>query len=337
MKVYFRIRYLRKFYVPILNFISELNTRKYVKNLVKNFVADLNNYKNKDIRLVYNFADSPDTFGDFMIAVMLCRLLALSGHQMTLTAVDGIRGPHWSGVERNIQNDRIKELLNLAAYLLPQQAKIELVSNYSPVESSINLDSKRFYAAAPYFLDLLITKYKWTLPNDFLLKVTKNDDLPYVAWHVRKSDYDIRRNFTSSSIKGDFEVLRNRFPDYSIMLISDAAGLEDAFFELTGSRKTKSRKVGGIQLLAQPMQGFQNAIPAVLAANFYFQRGGGGIGVVPIFSSMPYVNLCPDRSYFHGLRGVRIVPWSNKNQLFVRVKGNLNLFQVEKLFSKLKV
>ena len=161
MRVHVRMKYLRKFYVPILNSISEFNTRKYIRNLVKNFVVDLNNGKNKNIRLVYNFADSPDTFGDLMIALMLCRFIALSGHQMTLTVVDGIRGPHWSGVEVNIQNERIKELLNLATYLLPQQVKVELISDYSPVESSINLDTKRFYASAPYFLDLLITKYKW--------------------------------------------------------------------------------------------------------------------------------------------------------------------------------
>ena len=342
MWVDFRRKHLRFIYVPIINFLryplSSLRTRRYIQKMVESFIQDLSASRVRRIRLIYNFADSPHTFGDFMVVVMLGRFLALSGHLLVLTAVDSMRRSDWKELDEDIQDERIHELLDLAEYLLPGAVKVELVKNYFPMSSDINLDSQSFYAAAPYFLDLLITKYKWPIPDSFLLRAgTSDTSEPYIAWHVRKASYDSRRNLTSSSVQDDFEILRKRFPNYSIMLISDSTGLEDAFLALTGSRETKTRKVRGTPLLAQPVPGFQNAIPAVLAANFYFQRGGGGIGIAPIFSSMPYINLCPDKSYFHGRRGGRIVPWSNKNQLFVHVKGNLNLFPMEKLINRLKV
>ena len=342
MWVEFRRKHLRFIYVPVINFLkyplSSFRTRRYIKKMVKSFIQELNKSKVSRIRIIYNFADSPHTFGDFMVVIMLCRFLALSGHQLVLTAVDSMRRSDWKDLEEDIQNERIEDLLNLASYLLPETIKVELINNYLPISSDINLDTKSFYAAAPYFLDLLITKYKWPVPDSFLLRLgTSDTSEPYIAWHVRKASYDSRRNLTPSSVQDDFEILKKKFPDHSIMLISDSAGLEDAFLALTGSRETKARKVRGVQLLPQPVPGFQNAIPAILAASFYFQRGGGGIGIAPMFSSVPYLNLCPDKSYFHVRSGNRVAPWSTANQLFVYVKENVQLFPIQRLINRLKV
>ena len=339
MWVDFRRKHLRFIYVPILSFLGNpffsFRTRKYIQKMVKSFIRDLNTSKASRIRIIYNFADSPHTFGDFMIVVMLCRFLALSGHQLVLTVVDSIRRSDWIELDDDIQDERIDELLDLAKYLLPESVKVELINNYLPMSSDINLDSKSFYAAAPYFLDLLITKYRWAIPDGFLLKVETNETTkPYVAWHVRNASYDSRRNLTSSSVQNDFEILQKKFPDHSIMLISDSAGLEDAFLALTGSRETNTRKVRGTQLLAQPAAGFQNAIPSVLAANFYFQRAGGGIVAIPIFSAVPYLILCPDNSYFYGQHGRQILPWSTENQLHVYVKRNVQRFPIVNLLKR---
>jgi hypothetical protein len=339
MWVEFRRKHLRFIYVPVINFLryplSSLRTRRYIKKMVKSFVQELNTSKASRIRIIYNFADSPHTLGDFMITVMLCRFLALSGHQLVLTAVDSMRRSDWKDLDEDIQDERIDELLDLAKYLLPESVNVELIKNYLPMSSDINLDSKSFYAAAPYFLDLLITKYKWPIPDSFLLRVgTSDTSEPYIAWHVRKATYDSRRNLTSSSVQNDFEILKKKFPDHSIMLISDSAGLEDAFLALTGSRKTKARIVRGVRILPQPVPGFQNAIPAVLGASFYFQRGGGGIAAIPIFSAVPYLILCPDNSYFHGRHGSQILPWLTENQLHVYVKRDIQSSPIVNLIKR---
>lgn len=342
MWVEFRRKHLRFIYVPVLNFLkyplSSFRTRRYIKKMVKSFIQALKTSKTSPIRLVYNFADSPHTFGDFMIVVMLGRFLSLSGHQLVLTAVDSTRRSDWKDLDEDIQDERIDELLDLARYLLPESAKVELTSNYLPMSSDINLDSKSFYTAAPYFLDLLITKYGWPVPNSYLLRAgTSDTNEPYIAWHVRKASYDSRRNLTSSSVQNDFEILKKKFPNHSIMLISDSAGLEDAFLALTGSRETKERLVRGVRIIPQPASGFQNAIPSVLEASFYFQRGGGGIGIASMFSLIPYLNLCADKTYFHGWSGNCVLPWSTENQLFVYVKKNVQLFPIQRLINRLKV
>jgi hypothetical protein len=347
MWVEFRRKHLQCIYVPVINFLyfnvlnllektlSSFRTRRYIKLMVKSFIQELRTSKASRIRIIYNFADSPHTLGDFMIVVMLGRFLALSGHQLVLTAVDSTRRSDWNDLDEDIQDQRIDELMDLARYLLPESSKVELTKNYLPMTSDINLDSKSFYADAPYFLDLLITKYKWPIPDSYLLRAgTSATSEPYVAWHVRKASYDIRRNLKSASIQSDFEILRKKFPDHSIMLISDSAGLEDAFLALTGSRETKTQKVKGTRLLPQPAAGFQNAIPAVLGAKFYFQRAGGGIGAIPIFSAVPYLILCPDNSYFYGQRGSQILPWSTENQLHVYVEKNIQGFPIVDLLKR---
>ncbi len=342
MWVEFRRKHLRLIYVPIINFLRyplpSFRTRRYIKKMVKSFIQELKISKASRIRIIYNFADSPHTFGDFMVVVMLCRFLALSGFQVVLTIVDSGRRADWKELSEVAQKKRIVELLDLAKYLLPQEAEVELTNQYRSDPLDISLDSKYFYASAPYFLDLLISKYEWVIPDDFLLAAGTNEtSRPYIAWHVRKANYDNRRNFTSSSIKKDFEILQKKFPGFSVMLISDSAGLEEAFLTLTGSRETKTREVGDTQLLAQPIPGFQNAISAVLGSSFFYQRGGGGIVIAPIFSLVPYLNLCFDKSFFHGWRKERAMPWSNGNQLSVHIKRNLQSFSIAKLIKRLKV
>jgi hypothetical protein len=340
MWVEFRRKHLRFIYVPIINFLknplpTSFRTRRYIKKMVKSFIQELNTSKASRIRIIYNFADSPHTLGDFMIVVMLGRFLALSGHRLVLTAVDSTRRSDWKELDEDIQDGRIDELLDLARYLLPASAKVELTKNYLPMSSDINLDAKSFYTAAPYFLDLLITKYNWPIPDSYLLRAgTSVTREPYIAWHVRNASYDTRRNLTSSSIQDDFKILQKKFPDHSIMLISDSDGLEDAFLALTGSRETNTRKVNGTRLLAQPAAGFQNAIPAVLGAKFYFQRAGGGIVAISIFSTVPYLILCPDITYFYGQHGSQILPWSTENQLHVYVKRNIQRFPIVNMLRK---
>lgn len=342
MWVDFRRKHLRFIYAPIICLfqynLSLLRTRMYIKQLVKSFLVELKSSTDRRIRVIYNFADSPHTFGDFMIVVMLCRFLALSGHQVVLTTVDSSRRADWSELKEDTQDRRIVELLDLAKHLLPPLVKVELIHQYRPDPLDINLDSKSFYASAAYFLDLLISKYEWNIPEDFLLGSNSSDtSRPYIAWHLRMATYDARRNLTASGIKNDFKVLQKRFPEHSIMLISDSFGLENAFHALTGSSETKTRKVQGTKVMAQPMPGFQNAVSAVLGASFYFQRGGGGIGVAAIFSAIPYINLCPDKSYFYGRQGGCIMPWSSKNQRYLYVKNDLQSFSIAKLLKKLEV
>lgn len=342
MWVSFRRKHLRFIYAPILNFfqsnISLYRKRRYIQQIVKSFLLELDSSTDRRIRVIYNFADSPHTFGDFMIVVMLCRFFALSGRQVLLSTVDSNRREDWNELEKDAQDRRIDELSDLAKSLLPPLGKFEKVYEYQPDPLDINLDSKSFYASAAYFLDLLISKYRWNIPDNFLLESRiKGTSSPYIAWHVRLASYDDRRNFTLATITNDFKVLQKRFPGYAVMLISDSAGLEKAFHALTGSSEPKTRNVGGTKVLAQPIPGYQNAIPVVLGASFYFQRGGGGIGVAAIFSSIPYINLCPDKSYFYGQHRGRIMPWSNENQHFLYVRKNLQSFSIAKLVNRLAV
>jgi hypothetical protein len=300
--------------------------------LVRNFLIELKTQDKESISVYFNNADSPPTFGDFMVPVMLARFLALSGFTVSFIILDEKRRSDWGDLTPEDQESLIHQHLELAKYLLPISARVEIFRGTAPKVDGIVLNHDSFYALAPYFLHLLITKHNWKIPIDFLLHFkTKDASKSYVAWNVRKGIWDTRRNSTPTSIRNDFEFLRRKFPNHSIMLFSTPAGLEAAFNALTGKSEVKILQIEGTKLIPQPTTGFQNSIPYLLSADFYFQRAGGGLGFIPVFSTVPYVYLCPDRTYFYGWTQKRIAPWSTKSQLFVYLKLGKTVSNLDKL------
>jgi len=73
------------------------------------------------------------------------------------------------------------------------------------------------------------------------------------------------------------------------------------------------------RLIPQLEPGFHKAVPWILGASFYFQRLGGGIDLVPIFSKLPYLVFMNDpfaTSHF-AHSGRKILPWSREDQRYV--------------------
>jgi hypothetical protein len=101
------------------------------------------------------------------------------------------------------------------------------------------------------------------------------------------------------------------------MLFSTKEGIERGLTVLEDAKLLPKMSDQGVAVIGQPMQGFVPAIPFILNADFYFQRKGGGIAMVPIFSRVPYLILSGDGNYYHTRIGNRLVPWANEHQRFV--------------------
>jgi hypothetical protein len=115
----------------------------------------------------------------------------------------------------------------------------------------------------------------------------------------------------------DFLELRQLFPSHSLMLFSTTNGIERGLAVLEHAQLLDEMSDRGLAVTGQPLPGFVAAIPFILNADFYFQRLGGGIGMVPIFSHVPYLILSRDGHYYYGRKGSRLVPWAHAQQRFV--------------------
>jgi hypothetical protein len=310
---------------------------KFVKHYVSEFIRLQDDGDPAMVNVYYDNAISPETYGDFFCVLMLARFLALSGQKTTFTIVDIKHAERWNYLTTQQQKRFVSDQVALAEYLLPEEVQVVLADSESSlkVENSelrtIHLghgllsDGSAFFDAAPYFLHCLVNKHQWKLPEKFLLSSNSGKGIePYIAWHIRKGLYDQRRDSSAEVVQQDFAQLSALFPGHAIRVFSDKIGLEHAFLVLTGSPEVRAFWKNGSHVLPQAATSFMEAIPEVLNAAFYFQRKGGGLGVVPIFSLNPYLALCPDVTNFYGKRGDAIAPWATKRQIFHHAWGEID-------------
>lgn len=287
----------------------------------------------------YDNSTSPPTYGDLFQVLMLARYLSLSGLKVEFVFVDsGNRRSDWMALSSSDQDSFLLEQVDLARALLPAPVAIRIAE--SRLESSSGLteggsyrilsglldQGSPIYPATPSLLDVLARSRQLTQPSGFLLdKNADNTPIsplppvtgPYVAWHVRQGYWNPDRDSTDAAMIRDFQELRQLFPSHSIMLFSTGHGIERALAVLEKAHLLDSMRDCRLSITGQPVPGFVAAIPYILNADFYFQRLGGGIAMVPIFSYIPYLILNGDANYYFSKRGSRLVPWANARQKFV--------------------
>jgi hypothetical protein len=270
---------------------------------------------------------------------MLARLLALQGGNVELVFVDGSeRRSDWNVLDEVHQEAFVREQLELARYLLPLNANVQLWSPdpnlMDPLEAdrcfTLFVDRVRaqeaIYQLAPYFLHLLSDGHCPALPEGFLLGRDTLGALPssvqaiapYLVWHVRKGQWAKDRDSEEVAIQSDFAELRGLFPHHNVMVLSSPSGIDHALDVLSRSGLLDNGDVSATRVFGQPENGFINAIPWVLGADFYFQRLGGGVGQIAIFSTVPYIYVSNDSraAASFGLVGQCLVSWARKDQVF---------------------
>ena len=288
------------------------------------------------IRVVNDNAVSPPTYGNFFEVVMLARFFAASGCHVEFEILERHgRRADWGELDAISQANFANDQVSLARQILPGYTRQHMwPSTQRPLGSTtsspaLTVFSKEgdpaVYAATPYLLHVLLTEHKWSIPAGYLLDAAAFPipvkalvpKQPYVAWHIRRSSTGPERNTTDGAIMSDFLQLREAFPRHSIMLFSTPNGVIDALQILSAEGLISDMEREGLAVVGQPETGFVSAIPWILGADFYFQRFGGGMGIVPIYSTMPYLQINNWESYYYGFNQNRLVPWAQENQRYV--------------------
>jgi len=283
------------------------------------------------INIIYDLKTSPPTYGDFFSVVMLGRFLSMSGFELNLIILESQKPYKYITMPNTSLRIVLEEYKKIASLLLPKNTNIQSSKSLSLINTAIFFDTDILFFHSPYILELLIKKYKWPIPDNFLLKSKEGIKTPYIAWHVRKSKYDQSRNNKESSIVSDFIALSSIFPKHSIMLFGDKASLKNTFSILSKHNKKGIVSFNTKQLIKQPANSFSECIEYLLGCDFYFQRAGGGIGVILFFSSKPYLVVSPQSTYFRPVPQFRA-----RNQIFLVDDKYTDVLVFDDLFLKIK-
>jgi hypothetical protein len=330
--IQWRRKYLRPIYGPIYDKsiieFYRISYKREAKNVARELNKLLKTKRELKISLVYNHEFHPPTYGDFCMVVMIARFLSISGHKINLVINDSKRGGAvWQALRINEQDLFVMNEISLARKLLNDDCNIILLNgdNAMPasnneIEADIQIDSKYFINWCPHLIHLLIEKYKWQIPNGFLLKGVESPTSDcYITWNIRKSIWATHRDTSEESILQDFTELRNIFPSYSIVILSNQAGLNFAFKALFGVETPEIIFRDKIRIIPQPHDGFEGGIDTILNSSFYFQRNGGGMAIIPIFSEIPFLIFPIEKTNFLGHKKNKIAPWSSSKQIFKKV------------------
>ncbi len=328
----------RRIWILYVDLVWTRPTLRYVRREIIAMTQAADKDPDTRIRLVYNNSCSPPTYGNFVEVVMLARYLSLIGFAVDFVVICVEKGTlDWKhrGLSAHEADEFVEQQVALANYLLPETVNVHLLGDYEgqtnvgstkasftlfkgKVESAVNIT-----AQCVYLLHELVEASGSSPPSGFLLERSQFSPparaysrlRPYVVWHVRRGIWDHERNPGEMILCEDFAELRRSFPNHTIMLLSTASGIEFTKEVLARRGYTLNWETGAPILEGQPDSGFIAAIPWLLGADFYYQRMGGGISTIALFSDIPYLMLLNDIAYWEGIaRGDRMAPWAKDNQ-----------------------
>jgi hypothetical protein len=338
------LQYIRPFYRifrPLYNpYIAFLFRNFYVfrniliaRKCLKRFSRQVSCNPDSLIEITYDHKYHPPTYGDFFIILMTARFLALSGYSICFNLIDTERrGLVWQSLGLEEQDFFVKEEKILIERFLPSSVKVhngqptllhnefEAADPNSPTFRFSDREVLSFYQWSPYFLNKLICKYKWKVPKNFLLeRLEESVNESFVTWNVRKSSWAKERDTSILDLQSDFMEIRLLFPNHDIIVLSSEPGLHFAFKTLFNLTSPTTYFIEDVKIMPQPIPGFTGAIDSILSSDFYFQRAGGGISVISLFSKIPFLlYLYETSSAFMFLRK-RFFIWNQPDQICKRM------------------
>lgn len=328
--------YLKFFNLRVINFIKNIikwkihNYRISLKKEINESIR-INNFlkknKNETVLIVHDLIASPPTFGDFIQNVMLFKYFQVLNYNVEFIVIDGESREDW----QHLNKKQIKNLLNNKKEIFLKLTENSL--NYKEINwsqfSDLHLNKKKYFIAfkkriiqrksiynlSGNLLNILISNLNNDLINNFLTKDNAKYNylipLPksnYITWHIRYNYlWATDRNINESKFLEIYNTLSKHFLNKKIMIVSDDIGVD------TVKKWSLKHKID--LLFSQDYsKTFTGNSELILSSDFYFQYRGGGIGMMPVYSHVPYLIIDPMANEKMWSKN-KMTSWSNNFQI----------------------
>ena len=253
--------------------------------------------------IVYDNLVSPPTYGDYLVVVLFARYFQASGVSVAFYVIDSEYRYDWDALSEMEANAFVDEQVGLARALLSSQdATVKRISwdnlqiEFRPMAADTFVPfADRFQNRVAIYndcfnlLNYLLHGANESVREDVLFRKeaqlcveSKLPQRPYMTWHCRYSEkWGSANNVAEEDFLRIYYFLRQRFTQDAIMVVSDVIGC---------NYYRKLAHKYGLDLLFSKdySRTFLGDGALILGSDFYFQFRGGGIGVIPIFSRVPY-------------------------------------------------
>lgn len=323
-RLIFKLPYFARLFV-----IDPIKSRIIVAKFIRSYD------QSQKIKLCYDTSISPPTYGDFFNLIMLGRFLVLSGKTVKIQILD--TGPRKGvyNIELEAHRRILREYKAIARNLLPKNTEIEIATRFVLLNNEMTFNSKVMFRHSPRIIQILVKHYAWKIPSNFLLsKKAESINRPYIAWGIRHSQWSEKRNSEIKEVLNDHKVLRDFFPKHNIMVLTTNEGWNKYKKVLKKADRILLKNSDKVNIYCQPVFGFSKTVEYLLAADFYFQRHGSGLGTVAHYSNVPYLLLAKEYNYEFNLFQNSLLGINIKNQKF-RMNRFLPFslyFELNKLF-----
>jgi len=315
--------------------INKINKLKTTLVVTFNILLVIFQSRKKTIVVAYDYYCSPLTYGDLFYVIMLIRVLN-SGFQKKIKLVfilDKIR-KDWQNIlktEKNIQV-RHDNLVEMSCGILRGFVKIETINyfnfqqkylikkkSYSIFCRSNVCERKPFYNAICNSLSIIYSLLHPSVKKLYFLSAEdlniSTQDIPnyeYISWGLRfNPTYRIEANLNDDEFIKIHNYLRNKFPLFKIMVVSDENGC--AHFKSVAKKHNLECLFSN-----DKSHSFLNDAFIVLNSSHYFQLYGTGLSVIPLFSKIPYTKIFPTtNNNINFLTG--FASWSLPSQKYIKL------------------
>jgi mannose-1-phosphate guanylyltransferase len=285
----------------------------------------------KHATIFYDNFVSPPTIGDFLNVVMLGRYFLAKNIPVKFYIIDGEYRSDWYMLTlEEIKNfvefqiDLVKNFIPISEIevtLINWEDYLKIIQDTTPEAGIVPLQDLvenrvAIYGGCFNLLNFLLAVENNFVLDKFLLKSTdfasygrKNETMPknYVSWHVRYNDqWGFGRNLSAEQFKYYLNRVSKLHPGKDIILVSDKKGCD--YYKYL----VKHTDVN-VKFSKDFNNNFYGDCFIILNSSFYHQFRGGGIGMIPIFSSLPYeiVDPCTNEiAWSHP----KFTSWANTDQ-----------------------
>ncbi len=293
-------------------------TRQGRRSVARQLANDLAaaNVQAKTAEIVYDNYSSPPTIGDFVVVVMLARLISNICANVRLTIIDGQYREDWGPLTTNEREQLVSLQQEIALRLLQEPkcfVQITTWDDYCDRRATQpgdyifgrGLIDQRIpiYPHAFNTTNILWSKLPAASTSNFLLQPGDLDpnfiitSAPYITWHARHSTkWGADRNMTPDEFAYMRRVVQQMFPGTRIIIVSDECGCN--FF-----RNLLSDYDTNISFSKDQTESIFQDVELILGSQLYIQYKGGGIGVFPIYAHGPMILI---------INSAQDEPWTKK-------------------------
>jgi hypothetical protein len=263
--------------------------------------------------------------GELTLSLLFAKYLANFGHKVKFYLINPEPDPNIRGKDYRPSEALLLEMKSLGQQM--SQGNFEFIAltsrtnTHPKIEESDHVLFSNFVETNQSILTHVLILFGLT---EIIRKLGDPRNLidwnpsGFVGWHIRNSKINPARNYrTNKLLVADAKAITRAFPTSEIRIFTDDLGRARVDSACKNEPELRALFDSG-RLKFQESNSYLDATIEAARCEFWFQRLGGGIQIIPLFSFMPFLMLSEDNHVARLGGGLRekLYVWHHRGQIW---------------------